>query len=335
MQPSVLPKQSSNPIEAMLDFVSEDMAAVNQLIIKRLANPIDVIPKLAGHLINAGGKRIRPLLALATAAACGDTSKRQIALSACIEFIHTATLLHDDVVDDNDCRRGQETANIIWGNPATVLVGDYLFTKSFELMVEDGDPEVLRVLSKAASTIVEGEVLQLTTNQDTSKTYAQYTSVISAKTAELFAAACHIGALVAGQPKDVQQAFVDFGWNLGMAYQVVDDVLDYTANQEILGKPLGVDFVEGKMTFPVIYAYEVGTEEQRSFWDQTMDELEQEEGDFEKAVEILHATGAFERSYEKATEYTEQAKAALARVPDSIDTNLFADVASYCVRRDK
>lgn len=321
------------PLDLLSSFVQEEINQVNDLIVKRLENPVTLIPKLAGYLINSGGKRIRPLLALAVSKICGYRENRQISLSACIEFIHTATLLHDDVVDESNRRRGQETANIVWGNQASVLVGDFLFSKSFEIMVEDGDLEILKVLSKASSTIIEGEVMQLSASQNTTTQVETYYNIIMAKTAELFAASCHIGTILTDQPDYIRQSFIQYGLNLGLAFQLVDDVLDYTANEEILGKSLGNDFMEAKVTLPVIHAYEKGSIEEKAFWERTFNSLNQKPGDFEHAVELLKTHKAFDYTLEQAQMYSNKARDSLSVLPNRMQTYLLADVADYCVSR--
>ena len=239
-----------SPLERLSALVADDLKAVNELIVRRMESPVALIPELAGHIIAAGGKRLRPLLTLGAARMCGYRGARQVRLAACVEFIHTATLLHDDVVDDSELRRGLASANALWGNEASVLVGDFLLSRAFELMVEDGSLAVLAILSRTASVIAEGEVMQLMTANDTSTAETTYLEVIEAKTAELFAAACRIGAVVAERPKVEEEALEGFGVNLGIAFQLIDDVLDYSAQQATLGKTVGDDFREGKITLP-------------------------------------------------------------------------------------
>jgi octaprenyl-diphosphate synthase len=250
-------------LQPLQDMLSTDLQAVNKEIITRLQSKVDLIPQLASHLIAAGGKRLRPLLTLAAAQLCGYTGDRHIKLAACVEFIHTATLLHDDVVDHSDKRRGLDTANAIWGNKASVLVGDFLFSRSFQLMVEDGSLEVLRILSGASATIAEGEVAQLLTANNMATTEEEYLAVIRAKTAALFSAAAEIGAVIADRPQTEQQALHEYGLNLGLAFQISDDVLDYAPNS--LGKNMGDDFRDGKVTLPIILAYQKAAQPSASF----------------------------------------------------------------------
>jgi len=252
--------------DVLSDLVGQDLTRVNKVVLRRLESRVALIPQLAGHIIASGGKRLRPMLTLATARMCGYEGDRHINLAATVEFIHTATLLHDDVVDESDLRRGKATANSVWGNDASVLVGDFLFSRAFQLMVDDGDLRVLEILSGASAVIAEGEVLQLMTTNDTETTEDAYLRVISAKTAALFAAACQIGAVVCERPRAEEEALLSFGRNLGIAFQLVDDALDYSARQMTLGKTVGDDFREGKMSLPVILAFARGSESERAFW---------------------------------------------------------------------
>jgi len=269
-------KRGKKPtFDVLTAIVAEDMALVNQLILKRMESPVALIPQLAGHVISAGGKRLRPMLTLASAKLCGYHGERHIMLATCIEFIHTATLLHDDVVDDSKLRRGLETANSVWGNQASVLVGDFLFSRSFELMVEDGSVKVMGILSSASARLAEGEVMQLLTANDTETGESAYLDVIKAKTAKLFAASCRLGAIVADRPSVEEEGLEAFGMNLGVAFQLIDDVLDYSAKQATLGKTVGDDFHEGKITLPVILAFRRGDDEERHFWRRTLGKLEQ------------------------------------------------------------
>ncbi len=259
-------------LDGLSALVEADIKKVNDLIIRAMSSPVALIPQLAGHIVAAGGKRLRPMLTLAAARLCGYTGDRHIGLAACVEFIHTATLLHDDVVDESDLRRGLDSANAVWGNQASVLVGDFLFSRSFELMVADGSLAVLAVLSRASSVIAEGEVMQLATSNNTETGETAYLEVIQAKTAQLFSAACRIGALVADRPKVEEEALETYGMNLGIAFQLVDDVLDYSAKQATLGKSIGDDFKEGKITLPVVLAFRRGGDEERTFWRRTLED---------------------------------------------------------------
>ncbi|MDH5411210.1 MAG: polyprenyl synthetase family protein, partial [Alphaproteobacteria bacterium] len=279
-------------LDVLHGLVKSDLTAVNRLIVEKMQSPVALIPQLAGHIIAAGGKRLRPMLTLAAARLCGyGEGERHCALAACVEFIHTATLLHDDVVDESLLRRGQESANAVWGNQASVLVGDFLFSRSFELMVEDGSLEVLRILSNASAVIAEGEVLQLVTTNDTGTGEEDYLEVIRCKTATLFAAAAEIGAVVAERPEAEQKSLAEYGMNLGIAFQLIDDLLDYSALQAQLGKTVGDDFREGKMSLPVVLAFARANDEEREFWTRTIARMEQEEGDLDHAITLLQKHG--------------------------------------------
>ncbi len=250
-------------LDALTELTQDDIQKVNQAIIARMDSPVILIPQVAGHIIAAGGKRLRPMLTLASARMCGYEGDRHVGLAGCVEFIHTATLLHDDVVDESDLRRGAASANAIWDNKSSVLVGDFLFSRAFELMVEDGNLDVLRILSQASSIIAEGEVLQLVTANDTETTEGDYLEVIRSKTAKLFAAAAEIGAVIAERPQEEWKSLDSFGHNLGMAFQLVDDVLDYSARQATLGKAVGDDFRDGKITLPIVLAFNAADEEEK------------------------------------------------------------------------
>src|SRR5437773_2636611 len=251
-------------------LVAADMNGVNAVILERMQSKVALIPELAGHLIAGGGKRMRPMLTLASASLLGYPGTRHHKLAAAVEFIHTATLLHDDVVDGSGMRRGKRTANLIWGNPASVLVGDFLFSRAFELMVEDGSLKVLRILSHASAVIAEGEVEQLTAQRQVETNEEQYLTIISAKTAALFAAACRVAPVVAEADEDAELGFECFCRNLGIAFQLTDDVIDYASDSAIMGKGVGDDFRDGKMTLPVILAYARGDETDRAFWRSAM-----------------------------------------------------------------
>ncbi len=314
-------------------LTADDMDRVNVAILERMQSPVLLIPQLAGHIIAAGGKRLRPMLTLAAAGLCGYAGTRHTGLAACVEFIHTATLLHDDVIDESDLRRGAATANAVWGNQSSVLVGDFLFSRAFELMVADGSLEVLAILSRASSVIAEGEVLQLMTANDTETTEDDYLDVIRSKTAKLFAAAAEIGAVVAERPAAEQDSLRAFGHNLGMAFQIVDDVLDYSARQATLAKTLGDDFREGKITLPVVLAFRAADEAGRAFWRRTLEDLEQKKGDFKRAVGLLERTDALAATLERAQRYGAKARAALDVFPDGEMRQALAESVEFAVRR--
>lgn len=320
-------------LDALTGLVADDLKAVNELIVARMASPVAMIPQLAGHVVAAGGKRLRPMLTLASARLCGYSGARHICLAGCVEFIHTATLLHDDVVDDSDLRRGLASANAVFGNKASVLVGDFLFSRAFELMVEDGSLEVLRILSHASSIIAEGEVMQLLTSNNTQTDEAAYLDVIRAKTAQLFAAACEIGAVVADRPKQQQAALHDYGMNFGIAFQLVDDVLDYSAKQVTLGKTIGDDFREGKITLPVVLAFLRGDSEERAFWNRTMERLEQAPGDLDRAISLMNRHDALADSLVMARDYGVRASQALAVMPDRYERRVLLDLIDFCIER--
>lgn len=323
----------TNPLEQLSQAMSEDMAKTNQVIIDQMQSDVPLIPQLAGYLIAAGGKRIRHLLTLACTRLFSANSTRCYGLAAAVEFVHTATLLHDDVVDESEERRGQATANDIFGNQASVLVGDFLFARSFQLMVADGSLDVLRVLSNAAAFIVEGEVLQLSIQSQMSVTMAQYSKVIEAKTASLFAAATEVGAWVSDRP-DMAKAMHDYGYHLGMAFQIVDDLLDYLADAEKLGKNKGDDFREGKFTAPLILALQNANEDERAFWLRTMVERKQTDGDFEQAVEICERHNAFTQSRELAIGHAQLAAQALDACPDSELKHLLQALPAFVLSRE-
>ncbi len=321
-------------IEALTGLVAEDMKKVNQTVVERMQSPVALIPQLAGHIVAAGGKRLRPMLTVASARMSGyREGERHVKLAACVEFIHTATLLHDDVVDESALRRGLASANALWGNKASVLVGDFLFSRAFELMVEDGSLSVLAILSRASSVIAEGEVLQLITANDTETSEQAYLEVISSKTAVLFAAACQVGAVVADRPKVEEEALTSYGQNLGVAFQIIDDVLDYSAKQADLGKTVGDDFREGKITLPVILAFRRGTPEERDFWRRTLEDLDQKEGDLAHAMELMTKHGSLADTVQRARHYGAIARDALGIFPESPEKQALAGVIDFCIER--
>jgi len=326
-------RKKPSALDRLGTLIEDDMKAVNQEIIKRMHSPVSLIPELAGHIIAAGGKRLRPMLTLAATKLCGHTGNRQILLATCIEFIHTATLLHDDVVDESELRRGSESANALWGNQASVLVGDFLFSRSFELMVEDGSLDVLKILSSASAILAEGEVMQLLTANDTETSESAYLDVIESKTAILFAAACELGAIIGERPTAEREALRAYGQNLGVAFQVIDDVLDYHAKEESLGKTIGDDFREGKVTLPVILAFRRGNDEEREFWRRTIEDMTQEPGDLARAQGLLEKHGALDDAVERARHYGAIAKDALGLFPESEIKQALLDVVDFCIER--
>ncbi len=314
-------------------LTADDLRDVNDLIVRAMDSPVALIPQLAGHIVAAGGKRLRPMLTLASARMCGYEGNRHKGLSACVEFIHTATLLHDDVVDESALRRGLASANAVWGNQASVLVGDFLFSRAFELMVADGSLTILDVLSHASKVIAEGEVMQLTTSNDTSTGETAYLEVIRAKTAQLFSAACRIGAVVADRPKIEEDALETFGMNLGIAFQLIDDVLDFSAKQAKLGKTVGDDFREGKITLPIILAFRRGGDEERVFWRRTLEDLDQNDGDLDRAIGLLEKHGALEDTVERARHYGAIARDAMGIFDDGPHKRALVDVIDFCIER--
>ena len=326
--------QTKKPSLATLkELTAVDIGAVDKLILQQMHSPVEIIPQLAGHIIAAGGKRLRPMLTLAAARMCGYEGERHIHLASCIEFIHTATLLHDDVVDDSGLRRGMKSANTIWGNSASVLVGDFLFSRSFELMVQDGSKDVLRLLSKTSSVIAEGEVMQLMTANDTETGETTYLEVITCKTAQLFAAATQIGAVIANRPKVEEEALKAFGLNLGISFQLIDDVLDYSAVQADLGKSIGDDFREGKITLPVILAFRRGNDQERIFWRRALEDLNQSANDLDQAITLLARHNAMEDTVERARHYGAIARDALGIFSDGPEKSAFLELIEFCIDR--
>lgn len=323
-----------NPVEDISSHLENDMSAVNAIILERMDSHVPLVKQLAGYLIAAGGKRVRPLLTLAsTAIHDGDMSRAHL-LAACVEFIHTATLLHDDVVDESDERRGQATANEIFGNQASVLVGDFLFSRAFQMMVDDGNIDILRILSDASAIIAQGEVLQLSTANNIDTTMEDYTAVIKAKTAALFAAACEVGPVIAGGHSGQAEAMAEYGMNLGIAFQIVDDVLDYSANQEKLGKTIGDDFREGKMTAPVLYAIEKADEEEKSFWARVITDNDKNDDDLPHAIALMQKHNALEQSMTLARQYAGKAEDALSIAPDGALKDMLSSLIKFTIERD-
>jgi len=314
-------------------LVEQDMCGVNELIMKRVVSNVDLIPELARHLINSGGKRIRPMLTIAAAQMCGYGGQGHIKLAASVEFMHTATLLHDDVVDESDMRRGNKTARILWGNEASVLVGDFLLGQAFKMMVETGSLECLAVLSDAAAVIAEGEVMQLAAAQHITTTEDAYLAVIKAKTAALFAAAAHVGGIISDQSPEKRSALDSYGRNLGLVFQLVDDALDYSGDAEAMGKSIGDDFKEGKITLPVVLTYRRGSEEERSFWKRTLEDRNQREGDLEHAITLMQHHNALDDTIKRAHHYEAIACDALEIFPVCPQKAALMEVVRFCVNR--
>jgi len=324
---------NAKPHERLSRALADDMQAVNDLIAARMSSQhAPRIPEVSAHLIGAGGKRVRPMLTLASARLCGYGGPHHVALAATVEFIHTATLLHDDVVDESAQRRGRPTANLLWDNKSSVLVGDYLFARSFQLMVETGNLRVLSILSNAAATIAEGEVLQLTAAQDLATGPDTYLKIVRGKTAALFAAATEVGGVIAGQPAQVVDALRDYGDALGVAFQMVDDLLDWSDSGTI-GKNVGDDFRERKLTLPLIHAIAVADPGERAFWERTIARGQQEKGDLDHARRLLQDHGALDRVRDEALGWAASAKAALTAAPAHDLRDMLADLADYVVQR--
>lgn len=327
-----LPRKAPS-LKPLMALVAEGMNSVNAVILDRMQSRIPLIPALAGHLIAGGGKRMRPMLTLAGASLVGYGGSRHYQLAAAVEFIHTATLLHDDVVDGSDMRRGRQTANIVYGNPATVLVGDFLFSRSFELMVEDGSIKVLRILSNAAAVITEGEVDQLVAQRQIETTEERYLSIINGKTAALFAAACRVAAVVAERPEAEELALDAYGRNLGIAFQLADDAIDYDSDAAEMGKTAGDDFREGKMTLPVILAYARGNEAERAFWRDAIAGDRNGDDDLAHAISLIRKHDAVHATRERARHYAQRAIDAIAAFPASAAKAAMTEAAEFAVAR--
>lgn len=324
---------ATKPHERLAAALADDMAAVNEMIRTRMASEnAPRIPEVTAHLVEAGGKRVRPMMTLAAARMCGYDGPYHIYLAATVEFIHTATLLHDDVVDESDQRRGRPTANLLWDNQSSVLVGDYLFSRSFQLMVETGSLRVLDILANASATIAEGEVLQLTAAADLATTEEIYFKVVRGKTAALFSAAMEVGGVIAGADDVKVQALFDYGDALGIAFQIVDDLLDY-GGTDVIGKNTGDDFRERKLTLPVIRAIAAADADERAFWDRTIGRGRQDDGDFDRAMAILTKHGSLHATRDTALEWAARAKGALAPLPDHDLKTMLSDLADYVVAR--
>jgi octaprenyl-diphosphate synthase len=320
-------------IDRLVERVNPDMLRVNTEIITRTGSEVTMIPEVANHLISSGGKRLRPMLTLAMASLTGYSGDGHIKLAAAVEFMHTATLLHDDVVDESEMRRGQLAARMLWGNEASVLVGDFLLGQAFKMMVEVGSIRALEILSAAAAVIAEGEVMQLGAAKNTATTEDEYLAVIRAKTAELFAAACEVGPVLTNRPKAEAAACRSFGMNLGIAFQLVDDALDYGGKAAKLGKNVGDDFREGKITLPVVLSFRRGSETERGFWIRTLEQGEVGDGDLETAVGLMTKHRALEDTIKRAQHYGAIARDALALFPASEMKQALEEAVEFCTAR--
>ena len=320
-------------IKPLVDLTKADMERVNQLILSKAGSDVQMIPEVAEHLISSGGKRLRPMLTIASAALYNYQGDNHIKLATSVEFLHTATLLHDDVVDESDLRRGKSTARMIWGNQASVLVGDFLLGQAFRMMVEVGSLDALDVLSSAACVIAKGEVLQLSVSKNMETTEDDYLSVIRAKTAALFAAAAEVGPIVANAGKSERNALKSYGTNLGLAFQLVDDALDYGGKAADLGKNVGDDFREGKITLPVILAYRRGTEKERAFWRDAIETGNNSDENLEKALGLITKYGALADTIARAVHYGTIARDALAPLPETPWKSALLEVIDFCIER--
>jgi octaprenyl-diphosphate synthase len=331
---TILPLPLGKPsLAPLIQLVTPGMNAVNRVILDRMQSEVALIPELAGHLIAGGGKRLRPMLTLGSAAALDYAGDRHHRLAAAVEFIHTATLLHDDVVDGSDLRRGRATANVIWGNEASVLVGDFLFSRAFELMVEDGSIKVLKILSRASAVIAEGEVAQLTAQRQVETSEERYLAIIQAKTAALFAAACQIAAVVAERPQPVEDALESYGRNLGIAFQLVDDAIDYVSDAATMGKDSGDDFRDGKVTLPVILAHARGDARARRFWSRAMAGVANGPDELSEAVARLEETGAIADTLARARLYGSRALDAIGTLPPTAARSALQETVAFAIDR--
>lgn len=330
-------RADSDVIERMTDLLAVELEAVNATIINNMQSPVALIPQLAGHLIKAGGKRFRPMLTLISARLLNYQGKRHIYLAACVEFIHTATLLHDDVVDVSALRRGLDSANMVWGNHASVLVGDFLFSRAFQLMVADGSLAVLKLLSDTAVTITEGEVHQLRLQNAPNSEEKLYLQVIHGKTAALFAAACGVASLLSDGDSDDSQAnyhaLYEYGLNLGMAFQIIDDILDYRAPEGNLGKSLGDDFAEGKVTLPLIFAWQSGSAEERTFLTRVMRDKQQSKDDWQEVQTLMDKYDCLQKTHLRAQQYADKAAQSLNHFGDSHTAKIMHEMIEFCLQR--
>lgn len=325
--------QERTGIDRLVTLVSPGMARVNQMILSRTGSDVAMIPEVANHLISSGGKRLRPMLTLATAQLCGYEGEGDVKLAASVEFMHTATLLHDDVVDESDMRRGKLAARMLWGNEASVLVGDFLLGQAFKMMVEVGSLDALAVLADAAAVIAEGEVWQLSAAKNLATTEQGYLAVVEAKTAALFAAACEVGPILAARPAHERAACRSYGTNLGIAFQLIDDALDYGGSSASLGKNVGDDFREGKITLPVVLSLARGDEAERTFWHRTLEKGDLRDEDLAEAQRIMRRHGAIEDTITRARAYGDAACEALSAFPDGPMKTALLDAVAFCIAR--
>jgi octaprenyl-diphosphate synthase len=326
-------KRVNPTIGRLLDLTVADMARVNELILSKAGSDVEMIPQIAEHLISSGGKRLRPMVTLAAAQMFGYSGEGHVKLATSVEFMHTATLLHDDVVDESGMRRGRQTARMIWGNQASVLVGDFLLGQAFRMMVDVGSLDALDVLSTAASIIAEGEVMQLAAAQNLETTEDEYLAVIRAKTAALFSAAAEVGPIIAGASRADRAALRSYGTNLGLAFQLVDDALDYGGSSKDLGKNVGDDFREGKVTLPVILSYRRGTAEEREFWKSAIEGRDNGDAELEKALGLMTRCSAIGDTIGRARHFGEIARDALAPLKPTPQKSALLEVIDFCISR--
>lgn len=326
-------KNKDPSIQPLVDLVDGGMQAVNELILSKAGSNVEMIPEVAHHLISSGGKRLRPMLTLALADMFGYRGDGHVTLAASVEFMHTATLLHDDVVDESDMRRGKLAARKLWGNQASVLVGDYLLGQAFKMMVDVGSLEALRILSEASAVIAEGEVMQLGAAQNIATDESRYMKVVEAKTAALFAAAAEVGPVISEAPDGMQQAARRYGMDLGLAFQLVDDALDYGGSADALGKQVGDDFREGKITLPVILSIQRGSDGDRAFWKRCLETHELEDGDLEHAIELIKRTDALADTIKRARDFGGSALSALQPLPEGEIRDALAEAVEFCISR--
>ena len=331
-QATVSKQNQTATLDALYALIQPDLKRVDALILERVNSEIPLIYDIAKHIVASGGKRIRPALTLISSQLCGYRGNSHIVMAAAIEFIHTATLLHDDVVDESKLRRGLATANELFGNKASVLVGDFLLSQAFQLMVSEKSLKALRILSDASAVISKGEVMQMMTEGQPETTIENYLQVISSKTAVLFAAACELGAVLSDE-EACEEALREFGIYIGIAFQLIDDALDYCADEKTLGKSVGDDFHEGKITLPVILAYNAGTREEQVFWIRTLGELQQVDGDFEEALLLINKYDAIGQTIAMAERYCTKAREALSAFPESPARSAMLDIVDFCTSR--
>ncbi|MBB3144763.1 MULTISPECIES: polyprenyl synthetase family protein [Phyllobacterium] len=326
-------KNNTGSVQPLIDLTGADMARVNELILSKAGSDVEMIPEVANHLISSGGKRLRPMITLAAARMFGYHGDGHVKLATSVEFMHTATLLHDDVVDESDLRRGKRTARMIWGNQASVLVGDFLLGQAFKMMVDVGSLDALDVLATSASVIAEGEVMQLAAAKNLETTEDEYLAVIKAKTAALFSAAAEVGPIIACASRTDRQALRSYGLNLGLAFQLVDDALDYGGNAKDLGKNTGDDFREGKITLPVVLTYRRGTPEERLFWKDALENGANDDKGLEKAKGLMTRYGALSDTIQRARHFGGIARDALAPLDQSPQKDALLEVIDFCISR--